>query len=146
MEVIADDSGLCVDALGGGPGVRSRRFASDHGVEGTDQDAANNRCLVQELEDVPAADRGAHYRCALAFAGPERTLVVSGRVDGRIIREEKGSGGFGYDPLFLLPSYGETFGQLPPEVKASISHRAEAVRSLRRWLEPRPGMNNDDQR
>jgi XTP/dITP diphosphohydrolase len=136
MDVIADDSGLCVDALGGGPGVRSRRFASDHGMGRADQDAANNECLVRKLGDLGESERGAHYRCALACVGPDRSLVVSGRVDGLITHQERGSGGFGYDPLFLLPSYGRTFGELPPEVKASISHRAEAVRSFRRWLEP----------
>ncbi len=136
LDVVADDSGLCVDALGGGPGVRSRRFAADHGTEGGDQDAANNECLLRLLEQVEDADRGAHYRCALACVTSERTLVVGGRVDGRITRSERGRGGFGYDPLFLLPEYGQTFGELPPEVKAEISHRAEAIRSFRRWLEP----------
>jgi len=136
LDVVADDSGLCVDALEGGPGVRSRRFAADHGVEEGDQDAANNRCLLRLLEQVEDAGRGAHYRCALACVTAERTLVVGGRVDGRITRAERGRGGFGYDPLFLLPQYGQTFGELPPEVKAEISHRAEAIRSFRRWLEP----------
>ena len=136
LDVVADDSGLCVDALEGGPGVRSRRFAADHGVEEVDQDAANNRCLLRLLEQVEDAGRGAHYRCALACVTAERTLVVGGRVDGRITRAERGRGGFGYDPLFLLPQYGQTFGELPPEVKAEISHRAEAIRSFRCWLEP----------
>jgi XTP/dITP diphosphohydrolase len=136
LDVVADDSGLCVDVLGGGPGVRSRRFAADHGMEAGDQDAANNECLVRLLEQVEDADRGAHYRCALACVTSERTLVVGGRVYGRITRSERGRGGFGYDPLFLLPEYGQTFGELPPEVKAEISHRAEAIRSFRRWLEP----------
>ncbi|MGB5675947.1 MAG: RdgB/HAM1 family non-canonical purine NTP pyrophosphatase [Gemmatimonadota bacterium] len=136
MDVVADDSGLCVDALEGGPGVRSRRFAADHGLEGADQDAANNQCLLRLLEQVEDAERSAHYRCALACVTADRTLVVGGRVDGRITRAERGRGGFGYDPLFLLPEYGQTFGELPPEVKAAISHRAEAIRSFRRWLEP----------
>ena len=136
MNVVADDSGLCVDALGGGPGVRSRRFASDHGMGGADQDAANNCCLLRLLDSVEDRERGAHYRCALACVADDRTLVVGGRVDGMIVRTERGDGGFGYDPLFLLPEYGRTFGELPPEVKAMISHRAEAIRSFRRWLEP----------
>lgn len=136
LDVVADDSGLCVDALEGRPGVRSRRFAADHGMEEGDQDAANNECLLRLLEQVEDADRGAHYRCALACVTSERTLVVGGRVDGRITRSERGRGGFGYDPLFLLPEYGQTFGELPPEVKSEISHRAEAIRSFRRWLEP----------
>lgn len=137
LDVIADDSGLCVDALGGGPGVRSRRFASDHGMGRSDQDAANNECLMHRLDQVDDGERGAHYRCAVACVAADRTLVVSGRVEGRITREARGEGGFGYDPFFLLPAYDRTFGELPPEVKASISHRAEAIRSLRRWLEPR---------
>ena len=136
LAVVADDSGLCVDALEGGPGVRSRRFAADHGINAEDQDAANNQCLLHLLESVEDAERGAHYRCALACVTADRTLVLGGRVDGKITRSEKGSGGFGYDPLFLLPEYGQTFGELPPEVKAKISHRAEAIRAFRRWLEP----------
>jgi XTP/dITP diphosphohydrolase len=136
MAVLADDSGLCVDALRGGPGVRSRRFAADLGMGRVDQDVANNECLLLELGESDDSERLAHYRCALACVEAERTLVVSGRVDGQITREHRGTGGFGYDPLFLLPSYGKTFGELPAEVKASISHRAEAVRSFRRWLEP----------
>jgi XTP/dITP diphosphohydrolase len=134
LDVIADDSGLCVDALDGGPGVRSRRFASDHGMGGPDQDASNNRCLVRLLQGVPEEARGAHYRCAVACVSAERTLVVSGRVHGRIVEEERGGGGFGYDPLFLLPEHGKTFGELPAEVKAMISHRAEAIRAFGRWL------------
>ena len=136
LDVVADDSGLCVDALEGGPGVRSRRFAADHGMKAEDQDAANNQCLLHLLESVEDAERGAHYRCALACVTADRTLVLGGRVDGKITRSEKGFGGFGYDPLFLLPEYGQTFGELPPEVKAMISHRAEAIRAFRRWLEP----------
>ena len=136
MNVIADDSGLCVDALGGAPGVRSRRFAADHGMDRPDQDEANNDCLLHLLDEVREEERGAHYRCAIACVDSERTLVVAGRVHGRITRERRGSGGFGYDPLFLPTSYEETFGELPAEVKARISHRAEAIRSLRKWLEP----------
>ena len=136
LDVIADDSGLCVDALGGGPGVRSRRFASDHGMGRSDQDAANNDCLLHLLDRVEDGERGAHYRCAVACLAADRTLVVSGRVEGRITRESRGEEGFGYDPFFLVPAYDKTFGELPPEVKASISHRADAIRSLRRWLEP----------
>jgi len=136
LEVVADDSGLCVDALEGGPGVRSRRFAADQRLPGESEDAANNRFLLQQLRDIDARGRRAHYRCALACVGERRTLLLSGRVEGSIVREERGKEGFGYDPLFLLPGHGRTFGELPPEVKASISHRAEAIRSFRRWLEP----------
>lgn len=136
MDVIADDSGLCVDALRGAPGVRSRRFAADHGMDRPDQDEANNDCLLHLLDEVREEERGAHYRCAVACVEAERTLVVAGRVHGRITRQRRGGGGFGYDPLFLPASYEGTFGELSPDVKARISHRAEAIRSLRKWLEP----------
>lgn len=136
LDVIADDSGLCVDALDGKPGVRSRRFAADHGIERADQDEANNDFLIASLEGVEESARGAHYRCAIACVTAARTLIVVGRVDGRITRGRRGAGGFGYDPLFLLPEHGKTFGELSPEVKGRISHRAEAIRSLRKWLEP----------
>lgn len=135
LNVIADDSGLCVDALAGGPGVRSRRFAADHGMDRPDQDEANNDCLLHLLAGVDDAERSAHYRCAVACVTAERTLVVSGRVAGSITRRRRGEGGFGYDPLFLLPEYGRTFGELPAETKAEISHRAAAIRSLRTWFE-----------
>lgn len=135
MEVIADDSGLCVDALAGAPGVRSRRFAAQAGLGSDEQDEANNSRLIELLRDVPDADRGAHYRCAVALVGPDRSLVLHGRVDGAITQAKRGRGGFGYDPLFLLPAYGRTFGELPSDVKATISHRAEAIRALRSWLE-----------
>ena len=136
MTVVADDSGLCVDALNGGPGVRSRRFAPNGEESSGGQDQANNDYLLDQMADLPDEQRGAHYRCALALVGGERTILVSGRVDGRITREPAGGGGFGYDPLFLVPAHGRTFGELPPEVKASMSHRAEAIRSFRRWLYP----------
>lgn len=136
LSVVADDSGLCVDALDGEPGVRSRRFAPGTSSSSDAQDQANNEYLLARLEAVAPDLRGAHYRCALALVEEERTLVLNGRVDGAIALEPSGSGGFGYDPLFLVPDYEQTFGQLPPRVKADISHRAEAVRSLRRWLSP----------
>ena len=136
MDVIADDSGLCVDALRGAPGVRSRRFAGDHGMDRPDQDEANNDCLLHLLDGVREEERGAHYRCAVACVEADRTLLVAGRVHGRITRHRRGTGGFGYDPLFLPASYEGTFGELSPDVKARISHRAEAICSLRRWLGP----------
>jgi XTP/dITP diphosphohydrolase len=136
MDVIADDSGLCVDALDGAPGVRSRRFAADHGIERADEDEANNDYLLHLLTEVGDDARTAHYRCAIACVAADRTLVVAGRIHGRISRHRRGTGGFGYDPLFLVDSHEKTFGELPPEVKADISHRAEAIRALRVWLEP----------
>ena len=132
LPTLADDSGLCVDALGGGPGVHSRRFATVSGED--DQDAANNRHLLELLGPVPAKSRGAHYRCALALVDDTARVVVFGRVDGVIADAEKGNAGFGYDPLFVPTGYTKTFGQLPPDVKASHSHRAAAVAAIRPWL------------
>jgi XTP/dITP diphosphohydrolase len=132
LPTLADDSGICVDALGGGPGVRSRRFAPVSGSE--DQDLANNRHLLASLDGVPEGERGAHYLCALALIDDTCQLVVFGRVDGRIAEAERGSGGFGYDPLFVPAGYEQTFGELPPEVKSEHSHRAAAVRGMRPWL------------
>lgn len=137
LPTISDDSGLCVDALGGAPGVWSRRFAPSGEVGSGGQDVANNRHLLDVLGDTPEAERGAHYRCALAYIDERFRVVVFGRCDGRIALEPRGSGGFGYDPLFVVPEFGRTFGELPPEVKAERSHRAAAVRSARPWLNPR---------
>ena len=128
---LADDSGICVDVLGGAPGVPSRRFADPAAVRGDGQDAANNRHLLQRLREVPAAARGAHYLCAAALAGPGITpRVHTGRCDGVVLEAPRGGGGFGYDPLFWLPSEGMTFGELAPQRKNRISHRARAVRGL----------------
>jgi XTP/dITP diphosphohydrolase len=137
LPTVSDDSGLCVDGLGGAPGVRSRRFAPDGDVGSDGRDAANNRHLLRELGGRPDAERGAHYLCALALIDERFRVVVFGRCDGRIAMEPRGDGGFGYDPLFIVPGLGRTFGELPPEVKAERSHRAAAVRAARPWLTPR---------
>lgn len=134
LPTLADDSGLCVDALGGGPGVHSRRFAPATCVGADGQDPANNRHLLGLLDDRADEERGAHYECALALLDDGLQVVTSGRVDGRIATEERGSGGFGYDPLFVVPEFERTFGELPPEVKAERSHRARAVKAMRTWL------------
>lgn len=133
LPTLADDSGLCVDALDGRPGVHSRRFASVANAT-DDQDAANNQHLLSVLAAVPSGSRGACYRCALALIDDVGQVVVFGRVDGRIAASERGSNGFGYDPLFIPAGYEETFGELSPEVKARQSHRAAAVSSIRPWL------------
>ena len=133
LPTLADDSGLCVDALAGGPGVHSRRFAALADVT-ADQDAANNSHLLSLLNAIPDESRGACYRCALALIDDTNQVVVFGRVDGRIAESETGAGGFGYDPLFIPSGYEATFGVLPPEVKAKHSHRAAAVASIRPWL------------
>src|SRR4051812_35902395 len=105
--VLADDSGLAVDALGGAPGVYSARYAGAHG-----DDEANNRKVLAEMADVPDDRRGAAFVCALALADPAGSVVLeaSGACRGRLTREPRGAGGFGYDPLFLIPEYHQTFG------------------------------------
>jgi XTP/dITP diphosphohydrolase len=125
--VLAEDSGLVVDALGGAPGIFSARF-SDPGAT----DARNNALLLERLAAVPHHERTAHYACHAALADPSGQIVAvsSGTCGGRIATEFKGTGGFGYDPLFIVPEYHRTFGELAPAVKAIISHRARALRSL----------------
>ena len=121
---LADDSGLCVDALGGAPGIYSARYAGEHG-----DDKANNRKLLRELEGVE--DRRAHFACAMVLVRPDGSVVrAEGRMDGVIAYEEAGENGFGYDPLFYLPERGCTNGQLSPDEKNAISHRANALHAL----------------
>lgn len=121
---LADDSGICVDALGGAPGIYSARFCGHHG-----DDEANNRLLLKKLEG--REDRGAHYTCAIALVYPDgRQVCAEGYMYGQIGYEEKGENGFGYDPLFFLPEYGCTAAQLSPEQKNQISHRASALHAL----------------
>lgn len=128
---LADDSGLCVDALDGAPGVRSRRFAPVDEARGERQDAANNRHLLALLADVADAQRTARYVCAAAAASPDgREVVRTGTCGGVILRAPRGTGGFGYDPLFHVEDEGQTFGELPPERKNALSHRGKAVRAL----------------
>ena len=124
---IADDSGIEVDALDGRPGVYSARYAGEEG-----NDEANNDLLLQELQDVPDERRGAQYVCHLALADPKGEIVA--RVEkycrGRILHQRHGSGGFGYDPLFLVPEYHRTFGLIGPTLKNVISHRARAFAKM----------------
>ena len=121
---LADDSGLCVDALDGAPGIYSARFCGRHG-----DDPANNRLLLEKLDGCE--DRGAHYTCAMALALPDGSMLeAEGYLYGQIAREEAGSDGFGYDPLFYLPDHGCTAAQISPEEKNRISHRAEALHKL----------------
>ena len=121
---LADDSGLCVDALDGAPGIYSARFCGRHG-----DDPANNRLLLEKLDGCE--DRGAHYTCAMALALPDGSMLeAEGYLYGKIAREEAGSNGFGYDPLFYLPDHGCTAAQISPEEKNRISHRAEALHKL----------------
>lgn len=127
--VIADDSGLEVDCLGGKPGVYSSRYA---GVWATDKE--NNIKLLKEMEGVPWEERGASYRCAVAIVGRDLEEVVEGECRGVIAFEAKGEGGFGYDPIFYLPEYGKTMAELDLQEKNLISHRAKALKVLRERL------------
>lgn len=127
---LADDSGLCVDQLGGRPGVRSARYCGVHG-----DDEANNQLLLKELSDKPAPHK-AHYGAALALCRPGREpVIVYGRCEGQIIGEYRGSGGFGYDPLFLSDDLGVTFAEADPQAKNGVSHRARAIQKLIAALE-----------
>ena len=129
--VLGEDSGLCVPALGGDPGVDSALYAGVHG-----DDAANNAKLLATMADLTGEQRVAYYVSTAVLADPTGQVraQVEGRCHGRIATERHGRGGFGYDPLFLVPEYGRTFGELPPEVKRQMSHRANALRQLREVL------------
>lgn len=125
--VMADDSGLAVDALNGQPGVYSARYAGENAT-----DADNNAKLLAELGDLPLARRTAHYVCHVAVADPRGGIRAESAdiCRGRIVLEPAGTNGFGYDPLFEVVEYHQTFGQLGPLVKSAISHRARALRSV----------------
>ena len=124
---LADDSGLEVEALDGAPGVFSARFAGEHG-----DDAANNEKLLALLEGKSPEQRGARFVCALALANPEGEVIAQfeGTAEGRILDAPRGSGDFGYDPLFEIAEFHRTFGELGSTVKAVLSHRSRATRRL----------------
>jgi XTP/dITP diphosphohydrolase len=127
---LADDSGLEVTHLGGVPGVHSARYA---GVAG--DDAANNRKLLAALAGVPRAQRRGAFVCAMALCGPDGGCrFFAGRLEGLLAEEPRGDGGFGYDPLFLVPEYGKTLAELPLEIKNRISHRGQALRQALAYL------------
>ena len=125
--VLAEDSGISVDALDGRPGVFSARYAGDSA-----DDDANNQRLLSELQGVPASRRGAHYNCQLCLADPagQVRLEATGYCHGRIAERPAGRNGFGYDPLFVIPEYHRTFGQLDPLVKRILSHRGRGLRMM----------------
>jgi XTP/dITP diphosphohydrolase len=127
---VADDSGICVKALGGAPGVKSARFA------GSAKDTkANNRKMLRLLSGVPLSKRQAKFVCAVAIADNGRIVkLIEEDCKGLIAFEEKGAHGFGYDPLFLIPKYGKTFGQLGLKVKDRMSHRSKALKKAREFL------------
>jgi XTP/dITP diphosphohydrolase len=131
---IADDSGLCVDALNGMPGVLSARWSGSR-----KDDAANNALLLEQLADVPDERRGAHFTCAVAFAYPigaggVAEHVVHGEMPGRVIRETRGDGGFGYDVLFVAEGGDRTSAELTVAEKDAISHRGKAIREIASYV------------
>lgn len=135
--VLADDSGLEVDALGGAPGVHSARYAADepHLAESNTDDEANNAKLMAEIAKVPEAQRTGRFVCVIAAARDGKTLVTfRGTAEGIILTAPRGSNGFGYDPLFYFPKIEKTFAELTPEEKAIYSHRGEAFRKFLAWI------------
>lgn len=128
MWVLGEDSGLVVPSLGGAPGVYSARYA---GTQGDDE--ANNDKLLAELAKLPDDQRDAYYVCTAALADPSGQVraVVEGRCHGILLKERRGGGGFGYDPLFQIPEYHQTFGELSSRVKHALSHRGKAMLHLR---------------
>jgi XTP/dITP diphosphohydrolase len=129
---VADDSGLCVDALNGMPGVLSARWSGPPLADKRGADARNNELLLAQLEDVPDERRGAYFACAVAFCHPDGTeAVVRGEMRGRVVRDVRGSGGFGYDVLFEADEApGMTTAELTPAAKDAISHRGKALREI----------------
>ena len=124
---IADDSGLCVDALGGKPGVFTARFAGEGAT-----DDENISKLLSELDSVPSEMRTARFVCVIALAVPGKEPVTyRGECEGVILNQKQGSNGFGYDPIFYLPEYGASMAEVPPEVKNSVSHRFNALKKLK---------------
>jgi XTP/dITP diphosphohydrolase len=141
--VLADDSGLEVDALNGAPGVHSARYAAPelqnkqpHEADANTDDEANNARVLRELKSVAAAERTGRFVCVLAAARDGATLATfRGTAEGIILDAPRGENGFGYDPLFYFPQIGKTFAELSPEEKASYSHRGAAFRSFLKWYE-----------
>ena len=128
--VLADDSGLEVDALGGAPGVRSARFGG-----GNANDAENRRALIQLLKDLRGGELKARFRCVMVLATQGELLgSFEGTVEGKVIPEERGFGGFGYDSMFIPNGYSETFAELQPEIKNSLSHRGRALAKVLEFL------------
>ena len=127
LVVIADDSGLCVDALNGQPGIYSARYSGGDSKE-------NNKKLLNELKNTKPLERGAHFVCSIAVVTDGIERVFTGKCYGLIDKEERGENGFGYDPLFYFPATQKTFGEMTAEEKDKVSHRANAVSKLKEWL------------
>lgn len=137
MLTVADDSGLEVDALGGAPGVRSKRWSGAHTVDAVRLDAANNAHLLQQLAGV--VDRSARFVCVAAVVGADVSLAARGQVEGLVTTSTRGAGGFGYDACFIpREGDGRTFAEVPSSVKATLSHRARAFGALVQALQQRP--------
>ena len=133
LPALADDSGLCVDALDGEPGIYSARYASADGENASD--AANVEKLLEKLKSIPSGERTARFVCAIALVTPDGSeKVVTGACEGVITSEVRGKGGFGYDPVFYYVPYCKTFGEATEEEKNKVSHRANAVRLIREEL------------
>ena len=133
LPAIADDSGLCVDALRGQPGIYSARYS---GKGATDQ--SNNQKLLEALSDIPEAKRTAHFQCALVLtrhATDPTPIICQGKWNGTILKEIQGEGGFGYDPLFIPEGYDISFGEMEPARKGSMSHRSRAFNKLIAYLQ-----------
>lgn len=141
LPTVAEDSGLEVFALGGAPGVRSRRFAFPQPDDPAEQDAANNAELLRRLAGAPDDRRRARYRCAVCFLDRHDGMPhhFEGTCLGRILTAAQGTGGFGYDPLFHSDDLGKPFGLATPEEKAGVSHRGRAFRAFADWLRAREG-------
>jgi len=135
LPALADDSGLEVDHLGGRPGIFSARYAGDGRTDPSLTDEQRAGAVLDELRGVPDGQRSARFRCVIAVATPAgRVRTVEGVFEGRIAHEARGTGGFGYDPIFLVPELGVTSAELPPERKNAMSHRGEAARKARALL------------
>lgn len=133
MPAIADDSGLCVDALSGAPGIYSARYASTDGHNATDKE--NVEKLLSELKGLPFKKRTARFMCAMALVLPDgRSRGVVGKCEGIISEKVHGNGGFGYDPVFFVEKFGKTFGETTEEEKNSVSHRCNAVKLMKKEL------------
>jgi XTP/dITP diphosphohydrolase len=133
MPAMADDSGIVVDALGGAPGLYSARYSGEHG-----DDAANNAKLLDAMKEVPEAARTARFYCCIVYlrhADDQLPIISEASWEGRILHGLSGANGFGYDPLFFVPTHGCSSAELPPEEKNRISHRGQALRKLHALLE-----------
>jgi XTP/dITP diphosphohydrolase len=136
---VADDSGLTVDELAGMPGVRSARWSGRRDGTGAERDEANNALLLAQLDDLPASRRGASFVCAAALVTPDGTeIVVPGELRGRLLTSPRGTGGFGYDPLFVADGQTRTNAELTAAEKDAISHRGQAFRELARRIASLP--------